>query len=150
MDPTQDNATQADHIIHEDTHGDRQYVLHPEDNDLFVRTGHQVIADCRLGISIQVWFEELKSMGDEVEKWALERSDRIEACYAVPRGGCICLFFVLKASSFDFDLADELTVLNDKLGGSLNVGPIESYQIPSHEITTFVDPSAKQVYANAG
>ncbi|MFP4354446.1 MAG: hypothetical protein ACLFUJ_04920 [Phycisphaerae bacterium] len=41
-----------------------------------------------------------------------DRPDRIEACYAVPRGGRISLFFVPESEAFDFGLADDMTQLS--------------------------------------
>ena len=37
-------------------------VLRPSDNDLFLRTGKQVIDACKLDISIELWIHELASM----------------------------------------------------------------------------------------
>ena len=39
--------------IREDRDGERPVVLRPDDNDLFVQTGRQVIRACRLSIAIR-------------------------------------------------------------------------------------------------
>ena len=146
----QDKQTERERHILEDADGERQYVLHPENNDLFVRTGRQVIEGCRLGISLEVWFGECKAMFDEVLEWAKVRANQIRACYAVPRGVGIGLFFVPRSESFDFDLADHLAELNVKLVRSFNVGPVEIHQVPADEIDRFIIPkTAREVYSDA-
>ncbi len=143
----QDNQTQR--IPHIREEGGR-YVLHPEDNDLFVHTGRQIIAGCRLGISLQVWFKECKSMYDHVQKWSGDRSAEIHCCYATPRGVGIGLFFVPNRETFNFDLADELAELSAELVRSFNVGPVEIHQVPADEVNRFVVPdTATRIYSHA-
>ncbi|MFA7236228.1 MAG: hypothetical protein WC058_05120 [Phycisphaeraceae bacterium] len=45
--------------IRNDVDGDRPLILHPEDNDLFVRTGRQVIDACGLHIGVELWLREM-------------------------------------------------------------------------------------------
>lgn len=127
----------------------QQFVLHPEDNDLFVRTGRQIIQACQLNISVQVWMEECKSMFAHVVGWVSDRSESVASCYAVPRGAGITLFFVPQSDSFDFDLADELAQLGTKLTHSFNVGAVEILQIPREEVGRFVEhETSQQVYSH--
>ena len=150
MDTDQDSQTAQERHIREEQDGESQYVLHPLDNDLFLRTGRQVIDGCRLGISIEVWFHECDSMFEDVAKWAADRSDRISACYAVPRGVGMCLFFVPVSESFDFDLADQLAELNSRLVRTFCVGPVEINQIPADEKARFIAPNtAREIYPHA-
>ena len=133
---------QARWHIHESADGGKQFVLHPENDELFIRTGKQVIEACRLGISLEVWFHERNSMFDHVLRWASDeaRAQRIRGCYAAPRQTGISLFFVPRSDCFDFDLADELAVLNTQLIQSYNIGPLEIGQIPAGELERFLVP----------
>jgi hypothetical protein len=148
---TDDQKRQGDpQHIREDAHATRPFVFHPEDNDLFVRTGRQIIADSRLGISVQVWFEECQAMFTRVREWLASRSEGVSACYAVPRGAGMGLFFVPRQDSFDFDLADQIVELNVELERSFNVGPVETHQVPACELDRFiVSGTAHQVYPHA-
>lgn len=150
MTTEQDNQIGRRPYVREDADADRQYVFHPKDDDLFIRTGRQVIYACRLDISIEVWTQECESMYEEVSNWAAQRADRILACYAVPRGIGIGLFFVPRSESFDFDLAEELADLTSKLVRTYNVGPVEIHQIPDDEKVRFIGSNtAREVYLNA-
>lgn len=115
-------------------------VLIPENNDVFVRTGKQVIEACRLSISIDVWLEELKSMFNAVNAWAAARND-IAACYCAPRGARIALFFIPVGDRFNFGLASELAELNTELLTKFNIGMVEIRQIPGVEVNRFLDVS---------
>jgi hypothetical protein len=150
MTAEQDKQTNCERHIREGEDGDRQYVLHPDDNDLFVQTGRQVIDGCRLTISLDVWFLECDAMFNEVSEWAAKRSERILACYAVPRSMGMGLFFVPRSESFDFDLADQLAELNSNLVRTYNVGPVEILQIPANEKVRFIAPNtAREIYSGA-
>ncbi len=72
--------------------GSRQFVLHPDDNDIFVRTGKQIIEGCRLSISIGVWLDELKGMFGYLGQWCSARPDLVQACLAVGRGSKVLVF----------------------------------------------------------
>ena len=139
--------------IHEGVDGETRFVLHPENDELFTRTGKQVIEACRLDISIEVWFHERNSMFDHILRWINEKelSDKILGCYAVPRGIGIGLFFVPCQKTFDFDLADQLAKLSAQLVQGFNIGPVEIHQLPEEEMDRFIIPEAAiEIYRNAG
>lgn len=139
--PGSDDLQRAQiHVHHED---ERPVVFHPEDDDRFVQTAQQVIHSCRLGISLQVWFEEFRSLKDHLAAWVRGRSDITEA-FAVPRGTRTTLYFVPSGDSFDFSLADELVDLEQQLR-SFNVGPIEALQVPRSDLSSFIDPHAREL-----
>ena len=144
MSSDQDTKRQPIHIG-ETADGDRQFVIHPSDDDLFIRTGQQVIHACQLGISIEVWLDELRSLLDAVEEWATEHNEHIFACYAAPRGASIGLYFVAQTSSFNFDLADMLAPMNREWLKQFNVGMIEVHQIPESQVDRFILPHTKRV-----
>lgn len=145
-----DVKDQTSRSIREAVDGERQFVLHPENDDLFVRTGRQVIEACRLGISVEVWFGECKDMFEHVSEWARGHAGQVIACYAVPRGTGIGLFLVPKSQSFNFDLADELADLNRELVQKFNVGTVEIHQVPGDELGRFlVIEESRQVYSDA-
>jgi hypothetical protein len=135
--------------INEATDGSRQVVLRPENNDVFIQTGKQVIAGCSLGISIDLWLDEIKLLMEFVKQWIEGHSKSIQSCFIEPRPRCIMLFFVPASKRFDFDLADELVALNAKLIKDFNVGMVEIHQIPESELDRFLNlPMAKLVYGD--
>jgi hypothetical protein len=135
--------------VNESQDGARQFVLHPADDDLFVRTGRQVIEDCRLGISIELWMKELSGVLDEVRRWSIERRDRIRACYCAPTGSRITFFFAPVGEQFDFDLADNLAQFNAELLHKFNVGMVELHQIPWDEWERFLTlETGRHVYGD--
>ena len=145
-----DNDKQTRSHVREDEDGERQFVLHPGNDELFMRTGKQVIEACRLNISIEVWRGEIHAMFDHVRRWVREQGleSRIVACYAVPRGAGTGLFFVPQSNGFDFDLADQLAKLNIQLMRGFNIGPVEVHQLPKDELDRFVVPEAAlEIYA---
>ena len=127
--------TDAKHIRESD--GD--FLLHPSNDDLFARTGKQIIEACQMSISIAVWMEELNQMLSEVKAWCAKRSDKISACLAEGRGSEVLLFFVPVGNQFNFDLADELADLNRELVTDFNIGMVEVGQIPEAEVNRFMD-----------
>jgi hypothetical protein len=131
--------------IDEATDGSRQVILRPENNDVFIRTGKQVIAGCNLGISVDLWLDELHSLIAFVSDWTKNHSTTVEACFIEPRPRCVMLVFVPISKSFNFELADELVELNAKLIKDFNVGMVEIHQIPQDELGHFLDPSAARL-----
>ncbi|HUU97587.1 MAG TPA: hypothetical protein VM487_17770 [Phycisphaerae bacterium] len=136
--------------ISEARDGERPYVIHPEDDDLFVRTGKQVIEACRLGISLQLWVEEFKAMLRHVSDWAGDRADKVRACCCAPHGASVTFFVAPRSEQFDFDLSDAMTELNAELVQRFNVGPVELHQVPWDEMDRFLDiRMARVVYGEA-
>jgi hypothetical protein len=132
-------------------HDGGDVVLHPEDNDLFMRTGKQVIEACRLGISIEVWIDEFNNMMSEVARWAKEHAASVRSCHCVPLGPRITLFFSPQGDSYNFDLAENLAELNAELIKKFNVGMVEVRQIPFAQIDRFLDPEkARLVHGDPG
>lgn len=141
------SKSQQDKITINERDGDVPVVLRPENNDLFGRTARQVISACQLGISVELWLNELTAMLTKVSRWSAERSQAIRACFCAPGGTRTILFFVPVIGRFDFDLADQLTALNAELVKEFNVGMVEVRQVPWEELDRFLNPdSAKLVY----
>lgn len=133
--------------IREDRDGVGPVVLPPQDDDLFVRTGQQVIEPCRLGIGVELWLKELRAMLDMVNKWATEHSSRVQACFCAPRGSKITLFVVPSSDSFSFDWAEEIAGLNIRAVKDFNLGMVEILQIPGDQVERFLMiQSSRQVY----
>ncbi len=149
----QQNNKKARQHIREEEDGSRQFVFHPEEDELFTRTGKQVIAGGRLTISIEVWFAELRTMFDHVVRWIQTEglASKIAAVDAVPRGAKVSLFFVVQGESYDFDLSDRLAELNRTLVTCFNIGMIELHQLPGSEVSRFLDPEkTRRIYGDAG
>lgn len=133
--------------IRNDVDGDRPFILHPEDSDLFVRTGRQVIDACGLHVSVELWLREMNAMLHAVRAWAEAHADAVRSCFAAPLGSRMAVFVVPQGKQFNFDLADELASLNIHLVKEFNVGMVELHQIPFEEIDRFIDPAnARWVY----
>lgn len=78
----QERTGNGSQTIHHEVDADRQFLMHPQDNDLFVRNGRQIIDACRLSISLEVWVEEMKALGHFIRKWCEERSSKLVKCQA--------------------------------------------------------------------
>jgi len=139
--------TQNDAIhLNERRDGDARVVIHPGDNDVFVRTGKQVIEACRLDISIELWLSELATMQGFVREWAGQRAGKIRSCFIVGRGSKVVIFVAPQGEQFDFDLADEMTMLDAQVS-QYNIGPVDLRQVPWSEMDRFVNPErAMHVY----
>jgi hypothetical protein len=124
----------------------RNYVIAPENRDLFVRTGRQVIAACDTQMKIERWLEVYEAMLGAVRDFAEDHADRVAECYAVPRGAKTALSFVPRSQSFDFELASELAKLQFDFHQRFAniVGAIEVGQIPSWDLRRFLDPDAAE------
>ena len=141
-------ATRIDHV--QDAH--RSFVIAPENRDLFVRTGRQVIAACNTQLRIERWLEVYEAMLGSVRDFAEDHADRVAACYAMPRNAKTVLSFVPRTQAFDFELADALASLQfdfqerfGKLVGSIEVG-----QVPAWDLRRFLDPGeAQRIYPPA-
>jgi len=141
------DKSQAAAYIHQQADGDRQFVLHPDNDDLFVQTGKQIIEACRLNIGIKVWLDELRAVIDHVSSWCSQRATHIRSCLASPRGGKIVFFFIPPGEHFDFDLADDMSNLNREIIQQFNIGMIEVYQLPWAEVWNFMHAdSARLIY----
>ena len=134
--------------INEARDAERDVVLHPENDDLFVQTGKQVIEACRLNISVELWQHEVSAMFDRVRDWASNRSGRINGCFAAARPTKLVIFVTPTSRVYDFDLADEITSLNRDLLRNYNVGYVELSQVPGDQMDRFVDPQQlRPIYA---
>lgn len=141
-------ATRIDHV----QDAQRPFVIAPENRDLFVRTGRQVIAACNTQLKIESWLELYEAMLGSVRDFAEEHGDHVAECYAVPRNAKTVLSFVPKSREFDFDLADQLAELQFDFQQRFEnlVGSIEIGQVPSWDLRRFLDPDeAQRIYPPA-
>lgn len=121
------------------------FVIQPDDNDVFMRSGKQVIESCQLGISIEVWLDELRSLFDYAAAWARKRPNQLRKVVAAPRGARTGLFVIPASDRFDFDLADALVDLEMDLMKEFNVGIVEVLQVPESELARFIDPERGRI-----
>src|SRR5688500_15106340 len=110
----------GDNLVRVTPDGRKTFVLHPEDDDLFVRSGQQVIDACQLGISVELWVDEVQAMAERLAGWSRTRADKVRSCHLAFRGGRVAVFIVPSSGRFDFDLADEIADLNTDLVKSFN------------------------------
>src|SRR5690606_30341815 len=92
--------------LREQVDGNRQVVFHTKNNDLFVRTGKQVVDACRHATNLQAWFDDLNSMLEHVAHWCEQKTEQVQACYAAPQGNRVALYFMPHGKQFNFELAD--------------------------------------------
>jgi hypothetical protein len=93
--------------------------------------------------------QNCNAMMEKVSKWSKSHAGKVRACYAVPRGADVGLFFVPKTNAFDFDLADELADLNRNLMRRFKTGTVEIHQVPADEVERFIVlDEARQVYSD--
>ena len=143
MVPLADTTNKSDALhIRADGDADRPVVLHPHDNDVFVRTGRQVIESCRLKISFDVWRDELNALCQAMQDWADKNSTKVRTVYLAMVDVRPTLFVAPHGQQFDFFLADELVRLGVEFPRRFNVGPIELFQVPWDEMGRFLDPDA--------
>lgn len=136
--------------IRVDRDADTRFVIHPESNDVFVRSGKQVVASCEIGISLEVWLGELNELFLSIAKWC-KGHPAVRAAFAQPIGSRTAIYVVPASSSFDFDLADELAVLNISLARTYRIlGMIEVLQVPWDDKESFIGQAAKCIYGNSG
>lgn len=146
MDTTNSNLAH----IREDRDADTRFVIHPESDDVFVRSGKQVVASCQIGISLEVWLGELNELFMTIADWCKGHAS-IRAAFAQPIGSRIAIYVAPSSSSFDFDLGDELADLNISLARKYRIlGMIEVLQIPWDDKETFIGQAAKCIYGDSG
>ena len=124
----------------------QRYVIAPENLDLFVRTGHQVIAACNTQMRIERWLEVYEAMLGAVRDFSEDHSELIAECFAVPRNAKTVLSFVPVSEAFSFELAQDLAKLQfDFQRQFANIlGAIEVGQVPSWDLRRFLDPDSSQ------
>lgn len=129
--------------------GDAQpVVLHPSNDDLFVRTGKQVIEACQLGIGLELWLKELESAIEEVRAWCSTKS-AVAACHVAIFRSRVNFFFIPQTTYYDFDLGLELSDLNVQLYQRYNVGMVEIHQLPEREMSRFIpSDSSRLIYVH--
>ena len=144
---TQKSTKSASSVTRIDHANDSQkYVIAPENRDLFVCTGRQVIAACNTQMGIERWIEVYEAMLGAVQDFSKENSSLISECYAVPRNAKTVLSFVPVSEAFDFELAEKLAKLQfDFQQRFVNIlGAIEVGQVPSWDLRRFLDPNGSQ------
>lgn len=149
--PQPEQASTGHLHLHEEQVADKDIVVHPTNDDLFVLTGKQMIASCSLSVSIDTWLGELALAREAIAEWCQQRSAKITAAYLIPRPSQLAVYLVRDQSRFDFDLADESTELVTDLIRDYSLGMFELFQIPPDEVERFVDVSYHQpIYGQAG
>ncbi len=137
---TADSTQKSAKHVHELHDADRNFVFHLSDNDIFVRTGRQLIEACQLNISIELWRQELDLMFGYIKKWCEKSPRKIRTCICEPRRARLMLHFIPAGEHFDFDLADDIAGLDSYLSRNYkNVGLVEAGQIPWNEMDRFLN-----------
>ena len=139
MTDQQEKSRAAPTSIHAQRGADRQFLFHPADNDVFVRTGRQIIDACRLTISVEVWLDELEEMMKFVRTWCADNRT-VRGCICSPRAARVMLFFVPTSTTFNFDLADQLTDLDIHISREFHLGSDEVSEVPLGQADRFLIP----------
>lgn len=140
------NTGQEPGVINEQHDGSRDFLIRSSNDDLFMRTGKQIIEHCRLGISVETWMKEVHDLFGQVQEWCEKRHDKVRCCYAAPTAK-VTLFFIPTSEAYDFDLGEDLANLTVTLVQNYNVGMIETRQVPWSERERFIrDESSRAIY----
>lgn len=125
--------------------GERTFLLR-ENDDIYLRSGAQIIASCKLGLNVEAWMQEFQLAMEHIAAWA-SKNPSVRSCYFGPPGSHLSLFFFPKSESFDFDLAFQLADLQAEVTRNFNVGAVELHQIPWREWERFLSvESSRWVY----
>lgn len=95
------------------------FALHPQNEDVMIQSGRDIIRACGLQVSVNVSWDEVNSMREWLAKWCEQRSDRVTAAVVSP-SVCVRVSFLTKGEQFDFDLADEIAELSRELPHQFN------------------------------
>ena len=140
---TQD-AIQQDAPIHIRVGDIQPIVFHPANDDLFVRTGKEVIASCQLGIGLELWLKEVDAVIEDVKAWC-QANPAVSICHVAVFRGRVNLFFIPASASYDCQLGLLLSDLTARLYQQYNVGMIEVHQLPDRELSRFMPLSASRM-----
>lgn len=139
------NAT-ARQVIHELQHAASQYRIITTDEEIFERTGEQIVRACQLQMTATRWKQNLQLMVDEVRQWCQQRSDKLALGLLELRSDKVVFFFSPRAEQFDFELAREQRALEVELNTRGGIGYAETRQVPLWEIDRFVSPEALRIW----
>ncbi len=102
------------------------------DEDRFVKSCHWVYEAAELGISRDVWRDELRALLDHVRTWAEQHRDRVHDCLAAPRDSQIAILVRPCSDTYDFDLAEALNQLDLELAEKFRVCACDVLQVPKN------------------
>ena len=114
---------------------EQRFVFSPENNDIFVKTGRQVLAACQLADDVaaafKAWQGQFGVMLEFVADWANRQAERVRNVVVVGRGGKLILMLLPTDEAFDFDLAEASSDLRFDLMKLFSaVGEIDILQVP--------------------
>lgn len=119
--------------------GDRTVVLvDPDFEDRFVKQCDWVVEASKLGLSRDVWLQELQAMMTHVAKWAEKQP--VRTCYAAQRDMRIAVFVVPESGKFDFDLVEGINSLDLELSEKFQACPCDVLQAPDLDLEELANP----------
>ena len=124
---------------------DRRFVFSPYNNDVFVKTGRQVLAACQLADDVaaafRAWQGQFGVMLEFVADWANRQAERVRNVVVVGRGGKLILMLLPTDEAFDFNLAEASSDLRYDLMKLFSaVGEIDILQVPAWDWQRFFGP----------
>ena len=140
---TPDAFQQQEKPVHIHADDAQPIVFHPANDDLFVRTGQEVIASCQLGIGLELWLKEVDTVIEDVRAWC-QANPAVQSCHVAVFRGRVNLFFIPVSASYDCQLGLELSDLTARLYQQYNIGMIEVHQLPDRELSRFMPLSASR------
>ncbi len=109
----------------------------------------RAIEACKLSHSQNIVRSDIKKMMEYCRDWASSRPD-VEAVYLGPHDFKITVFVVPKSDHFDFDLAEEVARLSQKIRQSYLAVRSEAIEVPGDSLESlrcFVDTdTAAMIY----
>jgi len=125
--------------------GDRQVVVHAEDEDRFLMTCEDAARACKRHMSVVEWKNEFTRLLAHLRKWIEPRKNLVEACYAAFQDGELIIFMLPNSHTFDLGLATEIAELEYSLPAEFSECNCEVKQVPAAStasLTGFMNPES--------
>lgn len=143
---TTTETTSQKQTIHELQHAAQRYRIITSDEDIFERTGEQIVRACQLQMSVSAWRQNFALMIEHVGNWCKERSGRVALALVELRSDKAVFYIIPSSEQFDFALGLEQADLDIFLNTRGAIGYVETRQVPAWEIERFVAPEAYRVW----
>jgi hypothetical protein len=133
-------------VLHELQDAARNYRIITSDEEIFHRTGAQIVSACRLQMTVSAWLQNWDLAVEYVRKWCVDNADRLAIVLVDFRSGKTVFYVAPRSDTFDGDLADRQSELDLWLNTRGAIGYAETRQIPPWDLKKFVSSEALRVW----